>query len=293
MVSTTEPLESTSATPEATSATAEPACDAPEPTPSGWMRTHRRWWLVATLTLAALTAGGIAALLVLSDGSESTSALSATPAAAASDTVAAADIELTPVSPDPDTAATAPLPAAASAFTVSSPLPESHLTEPSVVITGLADPGSRVASGSDQADVAPDGSWTLALDLQPGANLLIITATDPAGTIASRAVRVFYDEPIRAAPAAPAPPPVYAWYTDLLGENPPRIRFVGTAPAGAWINVDSAYGNGNTVSGENGTWDLDVVFPDAPVGEGFRVTMSTVTVDDGTSALDFFFTRPQ
>lgn len=67
---------------------------------------------------------------------------------------------------------------------------------------GIVDPGCTVVgAGTYFAGVASDGSWTLELLLNPGANTTTFTATDPeTGLTTSRAVQVSYDPPLTLRP---------------------------------------------------------------------------------------------
>lgn len=69
-------------------------------------------------------------------------------------------------------------------------------------MAGIVDPGCTVVGASTYfADVASDGSWTLELLLNPGANTTTFTATDPeTGLTTSRAVKVSYDPPLTLRP---------------------------------------------------------------------------------------------
>ena len=61
---------------------------------------------------------------------------------------------------------------------VNIPRPGSLVTQPWVVLVGATEPGTFVAVGAQEADVAVDGRWTLGLALQEGANRITVTATD-------------------------------------------------------------------------------------------------------------------
>ncbi|MGI9608808.1 MAG: hypothetical protein ACR2NL_00795, partial [Acidimicrobiia bacterium] len=51
--------------------------------------------------------------------------------------------------------------------------------------------------------------------------------------------------------------------------------FWGTAKPGAKIEASSHYGSNSTTANDKGHWELKVKFPDAPVGETFRVKINS------------------
>lgn len=69
------------------------------------------------------------------------------------------------------------------------------------------------------------------------------------------------------------------------GEALPYDKFFGTAAPGATIWVESPYGSGTTVAGENGEWFLRVDFPEAPVGDPFTVVVESS--DGGRATFTF------
>ena len=58
--------------------------------------------------------------------------------------------------------------------------------------------------------------------------------------------------------------------------SPPTDAFWGTAHPGTKVIVESEYGSGRTVALENGEWELEVAFPEAPVGEPFPVEVHSL-----------------
>lgn len=69
------------------------------------------------------------------------------------------------------------------------------------------------------------------------------------------------------------------------GEALPYDKFFGTATPGSKIWVESPYGSGTTVAGDNGEWFLRVDFPEAPVGESFTVVVESS--DGGRATFTF------
>jgi len=64
------------------------------------------------------------------------------------------------------------------------------------------------------------------------------------------------------------------------GEEVPYDVFWGTAAPGAMNSVHSEFGSGSTAA-EHGEWELEVAFPEAPLGEVFEVQVES---SDGGSA---------
>lgn len=69
---------------------------------------------------------------------------------------------------------------------------------------GVTEPGATVSSGPFAADVADDGTWSIALVLAPGANGASFTATDEAGNKESTRIVVNY-EPAQTTTTTKAP----------------------------------------------------------------------------------------
>ncbi len=68
---------------------------------------------------------------------------------------------------------------------VTAPLDGAVLTEPSVVVTGVTDPGSSVSVNGELALVRSNGSFALRIPLTVGQNQVRVTATDEAGNSAA------------------------------------------------------------------------------------------------------------
>jgi hypothetical protein len=70
------------------------------------------------------------------------------------------------------------------------------------LVTGKAAPGSTVTVNGISATVGADGNWSATVPLTPGENNLAVTATDPAGNLASTTETVTYTPTPEVAPAA-------------------------------------------------------------------------------------------
>ena len=80
------------------------------------------------------------------------------------------------------------------AIRVTSPDDGDTVDERLTTFRGTTEPGASVTSGPFAADVADDGSWSIALVLAPGANGASFTATDSSGNKESTRIVVYYEE---------------------------------------------------------------------------------------------------
>jgi hypothetical protein len=91
-----------------------------------------------------------------------------------------------------------PVDATPPSLAVTSPLDGSTTNASSVWFTGSAEPGATVSVSGAAAAVAPDGTFGLLVPLRPGANVLVATARDGAGNVATVSVTVTFDDPVAA-----------------------------------------------------------------------------------------------
>lgn len=75
-------------------------------------------------------------------------------------------------------------------------------------------------------------------------------------------------------------------YNGQSDATPPYSVFYGTAEPGSIVLIASPYGGRDKLVGENGTWEVKVYFPDAPLNEPFQVWVSS-----GDHLDDFWFKR--
>ncbi len=78
-------------------------------------------------------------------------------------------------------------------------------TRSTLELSGRVEPGSRVEVNHREVPVAPDGSFSLTLNLLSGTNTFEIKVTDAAGNVTTKTLTVNYS-PAQPAPAAPALP---------------------------------------------------------------------------------------
>ncbi|MFQ6059759.1 MAG: PKD domain-containing protein [Thermoplasmata archaeon] len=64
---------------------------------------------------------------------------------------------------------------------------------PTVVVRGRTEPGALISVGGQLADVGPNGSFEMSVALIEGPNRITVTATDPAGNIATSQISVNVD----------------------------------------------------------------------------------------------------
>jgi hypothetical protein len=69
------------------------------------------------------------------------------------------------------------------------------------------------------------------------------------------------------------------------GEEVPWDKFWGTAAPGSTIWVESPFGGGTTTANGDGNWQIEVEFPEAPLGEAFTVVIESS--DDGRATFSF------
>lgn len=62
--------------------------------------------------------------------------------------------------------------------------PPAIVETPTLLLRGATEPGCRVLIGEREAPTAPDGTFEVELPLDPGLNVIVIEALDPAGNIA-------------------------------------------------------------------------------------------------------------
>jgi hypothetical protein len=177
--------------------------------------------------------------------------------------------------------------AVAQSLAITSPTHGAGLDDSYVLFSGAVEPGSTVSSGPFAADVTAEGSWTLGLVLQPGANVATFTAADAAGRTSTRTVTVYHTGVQKTHAAAHDAFSAHQQYGSC-GEDPPYDIFSGSSLPGALVHVSSAYGSGSTVADKNGDWKLRVEFPAAPAGVVFDVVAS-----DGVGSRNMSFYREQ
>jgi hypothetical protein len=157
-------------------------------------------------------------------------------------------------------------------------------TEPWTKFYGTGSPGTTVWIGSEygsvETHVESNGEWAATLHFNDDlpANKEIKVVVEGEG---GRAEFGFYWVVEDA---------VHVEFTanqkfGSCGEAVPYDIFWGTATPGATIWVESPYGGGTTTAGEAGKWDIQVEFPEAPVGESFTVVIESS--DGGRATFSF------
>lgn len=99
---------------------------------------------------------------------------------------------------------------------IGSPAGGMTTSSPTVTLSGVTGAGSEIASlvvGGQSVPVAPDGSWTAQVPLNPGTNTITAFATDGAGATAQAQVGVVYTPP------SPPPAPVKCEIPRLKGKR--------------------------------------------------------------------------
>jgi hypothetical protein len=195
-----------------------------------------------------------------------------------------------PVATAPSTTATT-LDTTPPPITITDPADGTETEESRITFRGTTEPGASVFAGDFEATVAADGSWSIVLLLSPGETTARFVAVDAAGNEASASVTVTLiapepetttttkpkDDPETTTTTKPAEQEVAPFTAvasfGVCAEVPPWDIYSGTGEPGTVVQVTSPYGSGSTVVGSNGTWEVKVFFPDAPIGKSFEVTV--------------------
>lgn len=145
---------------------------------------------------------------------------------------------------------------------------EQHFDEERIAFEGKTEPGSSVAAGRYEADVDREGNWRIVLILSPGGNLVTFTATDQAGNVTEKSIKVFLDRDKETDTVFSAH---QKW--EVVDGSPATNVYYGTARPGSKIWVGSEFGEGSTKADDKGHWELRVKFPSAPCNESFKVVV--------------------
>lgn len=160
-----------------------------------------------------------------------------------------------------------------------------HFEEKTIAFEGKTEIGARVFAGNYEADVDDHGNWRIVLILEEGGNTATIRATDKAGNESTARVKAYYDAPKEEAPVEEEKPkeeePKHHEFSAhqkyrSCSENPPYDIWYGAGEPGTeiWV-VAPGYGEGHTVIGDHGEWDLRVNFPESPCNKTIEVVLET------------------
>jgi hypothetical protein len=182
------------------------------------------------------------------------------------------------------------------ALAITRPGDGEHVTEKNYTFKGTTEPGAKVFAGDFQANVDPQGNWSIMLILQPGGNGAHFRAVDATGNVSEASVTVYLDvKPPAEEKLEETKPPKHEGDAGYIfkarqefgscSENPPYDVFYGKGAPGSTITISSPYGSGSTTVDAEGHWKVKVVFPSAPVGVKFEVM---VTASTGEHAVLYF-----
>lgn len=143
----------------------------------------------------------------------------------------------------------------------------------SVTVKGAAETGAAVWVAGERVAIDDRGRFAREVGLKPGRNLIVLKAMDAAGNKSFIEVAVYRDA------EEPKPDPVKTVESlfdakqtyGVCDQTPPYDVFYGTAAPGALVKIKSEFGNGATYAGKDGSWEIKVFFPDAPLGKTFPV----------------------
>lgn len=150
---------------------------------------------------------------------------------------------------------------------ITSPENRQRFEKREIIVKGISEPGATVTYRERVANIGDDGKWQIRVLLESGRNRITVTATDRAGNTAHDSVVVFYVPPDVAAFSAHA----------KFGScefDPPYDIYYGDGEPGSRVFITSQFGSGQTTVNGEGTWEIQVFFPEAPFGETFLVGVS-------------------
>ena len=164
-------------------------------------------------------------------------------------------------------------------------------TEERIEFRGITEPGARVFAGPYEADVTAGGEWSIVLILSEGENPARFVAVDKAGNESEAWVTVVLESPEETAKppetTVPTEPDKTTTTTvvevefsahasfGICSETPPYDVYYGTGTPGMVVEAGSEYGSGRTEVRSDGTWEMKVVFAEAPLGKAFTVNIGT------------------
>ena len=158
-----------------------------------------------------------------------------------------------------------------------------HVDVARIKIEGLAEVGASVAT-ADGAGIRTDheGRWSHTVELKIGDNQFVFVAMDAAGNTSEVSVLIVRDAPVTTT-TKPRPKDTTTttkartWeFTahntyGTCAEDPPYDVFYGKGEPDTVVTVTSEHGGGSVEVGPEGSWELRVYFPEAPIGEQFIV----------------------
>jgi hypothetical protein len=163
---------------------------------------------------------------------------------------------------------------------ITSPEDGAEVHERKVVFRGTTEPGAVVSSGKYEAEVDSDGSWSAVLELSKGENRVEFTARDDAGNRSHAGVTVHYvvveETTTTTSTTEPVEEPAEFVANASFGVctlTPPYDVYYGKGEPGSTVYVQSEHGSGEVAVGEEGQWEIQVFFPEAPAGQTFPVAV--------------------
>lgn len=186
-------------------------------------------------------------------------------------------------------------------LTIVSPRNGIHVDSARVRIDGITEIGATVATEDGaRVDVDHEGRWSHVADLELGENSVSFTAKDAAGNQAQASILIVLNARPTTTTTTKARPKDTTTTTKarsweftahntygVCAEDPPYDVFYGTGTPGTMITVSSEHGGGAAEVREDGSWEIQVFFPEAPFDEQFLVKVS----DQAGAKKHFEFTR--
>lgn len=173
-----------------------------------------------------------------------------------------------------------------------SPTDGAHVVTGRVVVEGYTEIGAGLSSSEgERIEVDHEGHWSHIVSLALGENRIGYVATDSSGNQTRLGLVIVRDTPPTTTTIAETRPPkdittttkARTWEFSahntygFCAEDPPFDVFYGTGKPGTEITVSSEFGNGATMVGQNGRWEIKVFFPSAPFDRKFDVKVKDFT----------------
>jgi hypothetical protein len=186
------------------------------------------------------------------------------------------------------------------AFTITSPADGSHVSSKVVAFGGTYDDGTTVHRGKYVAS-QHEGEWGIELVLSPGLNRVAFKGITSAGEYVVATVNVYYDAPEKDVATEESKGESHDKKEETkdesehenvafkahqkygsCGEEVPYDIFYGSAKPGTKVSAISEYGSNSTTANDDGQWEMEVIFPEAPSGKTFNVKIKASTGESKT-----------
>jgi hypothetical protein len=187
-------------------------------------------------------------------------------------------------------------------FAITSPVPGSKVNESYWLFQGVSEPGATIAAGPFETVADEKGHWSIALVLNVGQNVAVLTATDEAGNATEKTVTVSLEDKLhdkkdgshKETGSSEHDFSAYAKYGVCQFEPFAKVnggddhladgitKFKGWATTGTNVTVTTPYASGSGVAGADGYWYVKLDLSSAPDGAQF-----VASATDGATTYQF------